>query len=61
MELPKGLQCNLANVINMGHIQTYALVLSTEELTTHLKQDTYFSHLYQVIYSQTCLCMYILH
>ena len=23
----------------MGHIQTYASVLSTEELTTHLKQD----------------------
>ena len=39
MELLKRLQCNLTNVINMGHIQTYASVLSTEELTMHLKQD----------------------
>ena len=39
MDLPKQLQCNLANIINMGHIQTYASVLSTVELTTHLKQD----------------------
>ena len=39
MELPKRLQCNLTKIINMGHIQTYASVLSTEELTTHLKQD----------------------
>ena len=39
MELPKQLQGNLTNVINMVHIQTYASVLSTEELTTHLKQD----------------------
>ena len=39
MGLPKRLQCNLANIINLGHIQTYASVLSTEELTTRLKQD----------------------
>ena len=43
MHLPKELQCNSTNTINMGHIQTYALqvqnVLSTVELTTHLKQD----------------------
>ena len=39
MELPKGLQCSLTNVINMGHIQTYASALSTEELTMHPKQD----------------------
>ena len=39
MELPKRLQCSLTNVMNMGRIQTYASVLSTEELTTHLKQD----------------------
>ena len=43
MHLPKQLQCNSTNIINMGHIQTYALqaqnVLSTVELTIHLKQD----------------------
>ena len=39
MELPKWLQCSLTNVINMGHIQTYASALSTEELTMHPKQD----------------------
>ena len=39
MDLPKPLQCNLTNIINMGHIQTYASVLCTEELTTRLKQD----------------------
>ena len=39
MELPKRLQYSLTNVVNMGHIQTYAAVLSTEELTTFLKQD----------------------
>ena len=39
MELPKQLQCNLTNVINMVHIQTYASVLSTDELTTNPKQD----------------------
>ena len=39
MEFPKRLQCNLTNIINMGHIQTYASVLSTEKFTRHLKQD----------------------
>ena len=39
MDLPKPLQCNLTNIVNMGHIQTYASVLRTEELTTRLKQD----------------------
>ena len=39
MNLPKQLQCKLINIINMGHIQTYGLVLSTVELTTRLKQD----------------------
>ena len=39
MELPKRLQCSLTNVMNVGRIQTYASALSTEELTTHLKQD----------------------
>ena len=39
MELPKRLQYSLTNVVNMGHIQTFASVLSTEELTTYLKQD----------------------
>ena len=38
MKIPKQLQCNLTNVINIGRIQTYASVLSTEELTTHVKQ-----------------------
>ena len=32
------MQCHLANIINMGHIQTNVLVLSTVELTTCLKQ-----------------------
>ena len=65
MELPKRLQYSLRNVVNMGHIQNYFSVLSTEELTTYLKQDgkmtCNLSDLYQVIYSHTCLCMYILH
>ena len=39
MELPKRLQCNLTNVINMVRIQTYASALSTDELTTYIKQD----------------------
>ena len=39
MDLPKQLPCNLTNIINMGHIQTYASVLSTEELATRLNQD----------------------
>ena len=40
MELPKRLRCSLTNVMNMDRVQTYASVLSTEELlTTHLKQD----------------------
>ena len=39
MDLPKQLQCNLTKIINMGHIQTYASVLSTMELTTRLTQD----------------------
>ena len=39
MELPKRLQYSLTNVVNMGHIQTFASVQSTEELTTYLKQD----------------------
>ena len=39
MDLPKQLQCNLTNIINMGHIQTYASVLSTVQLATRLKQD----------------------
>ena len=39
MELPKGLHYSLTNVVNMGHIQTFASVQSTEELTTYLKQD----------------------
>ena len=39
MELPKGLQYSLTKVVNMGHIQTFASILSTEELTTYLKQD----------------------
>ena len=38
MEIPKRLQCNLTNVINIGRIQTYVSVLSTEELTRHVKQ-----------------------
>ena len=39
MDLPKQLQCNLTNIINMDHIQTYTSVLSAVELTTRLKQD----------------------
>ena len=39
MDLPKQLQCNLTNIINMGHIQRYASFLLTVKLTTHLKQD----------------------
>ena len=39
MDLPKQLPCNLTNIINMSHIQTYASVLSTEELATRLNQD----------------------
>ena len=56
MELSKRLQCNLTNIIDMVHIQTYASVLSTDELTTYLKQDGKMtcnvSHLYQVICCQ---------
>ena len=33
------MQCSLTNVVDMGHIQTYASVLSTEELIMCLKQD----------------------
>ena len=32
MELPKRLQCDLINIINMVHIQTYASVLSTDDV-----------------------------
>ena len=39
MELPKRFQYSLTNIVNMGLIQTYASVLSTQELTTYLKQD----------------------
>ena len=39
MDLPKQFQYNLINMINMDHIQTYASVLSTVELTTRLEQD----------------------
>ena len=39
MDFPKQYQYILTNIINMGHIQTYASVLSTVELTTLLKQD----------------------
>ena len=39
MDLPEQLQCNLTNIINMGHIQSYVPVLSTVELTIRLKQD----------------------
>ena len=39
MNLPKQLQCNLTNIINMGYIQTYTSLLWTVELTTRLKQD----------------------
>ena len=59
MDLPNQLQCNLKNITHMGHIQAYASVLSTEKLTTDLKQDEKMtcdvSHLYQVISSHTCL------
>ena len=33
------MQCNLTNIINMGHIETYTSVLSTVELIMRLKQD----------------------
>ena len=39
MDVPKQLQWNWINAINMGQIQTNASVLSTVELTIHLKQD----------------------
>ena len=39
MDLPKQLQCNLTSAVDMGHIQTHTSVLSTVEMTTHLKQD----------------------
>ena len=39
MNLPKQMQWNLTNMINMDHIKTCTSVLSTVELTTRLKQD----------------------
>ena len=39
MDLTKQMQCNLTNIINMGHIETYNSVLSTVELIMRLKQD----------------------
>ena len=39
MDIPQQLQCNLTNIVNTDHIQTYASVLSTAELATHQKQD----------------------
>ena len=39
MKLPKRLQCSLTDVVNLGHIQTYASVLSNVELITYLEED----------------------
>ena len=39
MDLTKQMQCNLTNIVNMGHIETYTSVLSTVELIMRLKQD----------------------
>ena len=39
MDLPKRLQRNLTNIINMDQIKTYASVQSTEESTTRLKEN----------------------
>ena len=55
MDLHKQLQWNLTNIINMGHIQTYASVLSTVELTTGLKQ---YREKWRVMF-HTCIKLFL--